>query len=176
MFTGIKIQLLFIFTTASILVHGQVTDSIKHKQEIILDRSLNLLTGLSFNKYIFAEVGLSKNSTTLMDYHSYSDGYFVSSEIRIGDKFIIGPKIGIWASGGSSGLSMGLNMIYYTNFNKGSLIFRPEIGIGQERFKFVYGYNAILTKYKLGGINRNLGSIVYLIKFRTLKNKVRKIY
>ena len=70
-------------------------------------------------------------------------------------------------------MAMGVNLIYYTDFHNGNLVFRPEIGFGFGNFKFVYGYNAILTKPRLDGINTSLGNIVYCFKLKKLKDKIR---
>jgi hypothetical protein len=109
-----------------------------------------------------------------MSHHPFSSAYFASTELKFGDKFIIGPKIGAWASGGLGAMAMGVNMIYYTDFNNASVVFRPEIGFGYQSFKLVYGYNAIVSKNKLDGINRHLGSVIYCFKLKKLKDKIKK--
>lgn len=72
----------------------------------------------------------------------------------------MGPKIGVWIGGG---MAMGLNLIYYTNFDKNSLVCRPEIGMGIEKFKLVYGYNWRWTKSLLLSINTRLGWPIVLL-------------
>ncbi len=168
----LKLQLLVILTILFFSVHGQGTDTTKAK-EINVKRSLGLLTGVTFGKSTFFDIGISKNNNTVVGHHPFFSAYFASTELKFGDKFIMGPKIGAWAAGGVGGIAMGLNMIYYTDFDNGSLVFRPEIGLGFQSFKLVYGYNAILTKYKLDGINRSLGSIVYCFKLKRLRDKIR---
>jgi hypothetical protein len=168
-----QLRLLPLLTILFFSAQGQVTDTAKAR-EIIVKRSVRLLTGVTFGKNIFFDIGVSKNSKTVVGHHPFSSAYFASTELKFGDKFIIGPKIGAWAAGGVGGISMGLNMIYYTDFHNGSLTFRPEIGIGFQNFKLVYGYNAILTRDKLDGINRNLGSVVYCFKLKKLSDKIRR--
>jgi hypothetical protein len=168
-----KLQLLSVLTILFFSAHGQETDSIKTR-EIIIERSVGLLTGVAFGKNTFIDIGISKNSNTVVGHHPFSSAYFASTELKFDNKFIIAPKIGAWAAGGVGGIAMGLNMIYYTDFENGSLAFRPEIGFGFQNFKFVYGYNAILTRHKLDGINRNLGSIIYCFKLKKLSDKIRR--
>ena len=79
-----------------------------------------------------------------------------------------------WIAGGSSAFALGLNMIYYTDFDNGSLVFRPEIGFGLDKFKLVYGYNANLTKNRLDRINKNLVGLTYCFKLKQLKDKIRQ--
>ncbi|HEX8315119.1 MAG TPA: hypothetical protein VF609_09005 [Flavisolibacter sp.] len=168
-----KLRLLAILTILFFSAYGQVTDTSKVK-EIIVKRSVGLLTGVTFGKHTFIDIGISKNSNAVVGHHPFSSAYFASTELKFGDNIIIGPKIGAWAAGGVGGIAMGLNMIYYTDFDNASLAFRPEIGFGFKNFKFVYGYNAILTSHKLDGLNRNLGSIVYCFKLKKLNDKVRR--
>lgn len=168
-----KFQLLSILTFFSFYAFGQAVDTTKQQQEIILERSLGLLTGVSFGKQTFVEIGLSKNSNTVVGHHPFSSTVFASTELKFGDKFILGPKIGAWAAGGVGAIAMGLNIIYYTNFDNSTLVFRPEIGLGFKTFKLVYGYNANLTKNRIDGINKNLASVVYCFKLKKLKDKTR---
>lgn len=169
----LKFQLLLILTILFFSAHGQLADTTKVR-ETVVERSIGLLTGVTFGKSTFFDIGVSRNSNTAVGYHPFSSAFFASTELKFGDKFIIGPKIGAWAAGGAGGMAMGLNMIYYTDFDNASLVFRPEIGFGFESFKFVYGYNAILTSHKLAGVNRNLGSIIYCFKLKRLNDKKRK--
>ena len=112
-------------------------------------------------------------SSTTIGHHPFSSAYFASTEIKLGDKFIVGPKIGVWATGGSGGMAIGLNMIYYTDFDNSNLVFRPEIGFGLDKFKLVYGYNVKLTKNGLDRINKNLVGLTYCFKLKQLKDKIR---
>ncbi len=168
-----KLQLLLLLTIFYFSAHGQVTDTTKAR-EIIVKRSVGLLTGVTFGKNTFFDIGVSKNSNTVVGHHPFSSAYFASTELKFGDKFILGPKIGAWAAGGVSGMALGLNMIYYTDFDNASLVFRPEIGFGFQRFKIVYGYNAILTRHKLEEVNRNLGSVIYCFRIKKLSDKIRR--
>jgi hypothetical protein len=168
-----QIRLLPILTIIFFSAQGQVTDTARVK-EIIVKRSVGLLTGVTFGKNTFFDIGISKNNNTVVGHHPFSSAYYASTEFKFGDKFIIGPKIGAWASGGVGGIAMGLNMIYYTDFDNASLVFRPEIGYGFQNFKVVYGYNAILTKHKLDGVNRNLGSVIYCFRLKKLSDKIRR--
>lgn len=168
----LKIKLLFILITLSAFANAQTPDTILPKK-VVAERSLRLLTGFSFGKKTFADIGISKNSNAVVGPHPFFSAYFISCEIKPGDNFILGPKVGAWIAGGVGGVAMGVNTIYYTDFEKGSLAFRPEIGFGFGNFKLVYGYNAILTKRKLDGINSHVGSVVYCFRLKKLKDKIR---
>jgi hypothetical protein len=86
---------------------------------------------------------------------------FIGSEIRLGGSdFIIGPKLGLYFG---IGLGIGLNAIYYTNFEEGSLVFRPEIGTTVVGLKIFYGYNWKLTNTNFKGINSHQLGIAFLI-------------
>jgi hypothetical protein len=167
-----KFQLLYILTIISFSSQAQVADTTKHK-DIIFKRSFCLLTGYSLGTYSYADIGFAKLSSTTLGHHPFSSAYFASTEIKLSDKFIVGQKIGVWAAGGSGAMAIGLNMIYYTDFDDGTLVFRPEIGFGLDKFKLVYGYNANLTKNRLDRMNKHLVGLTYCFKLKQLKDKTR---
>lgn len=137
-----------------------------------IQRSLNLLTGLSWGRYLFADIGISKSKSTSAGPHPFWGFSSISSEVLVGNELIAGPKLGFWGAGGAAGvLGIGLNLIDYTNFRRSSIVFRPEIGFGTDRVKVVYGFNAILSKYKLAALNRNLLNLSYCIRLKQLPDK-----
>ncbi|GGB00940.1 hypothetical protein GCM10011511_25330 [Puia dinghuensis] len=123
--------------------------------------------GLAAGSYVFGDIGLSVNTINTTNIEPASGAWFVSDEVKFANKLLMGPKVGIWVGGG---LAFGLNMIYYTDFSQGSLVFRPEVGMGFSPFKLVYGYNAKLTNTRFEGINRNLVEVVYCFKLKKLKS------
>lgn len=140
-----------------------------HRDSIITKKQLTLLTGVNFWKNaLFAEVGVARYNNGTVGFHPSSSAYFFSTEINLltGKNFIIGPKIGGWISGGSAPMSIGTNLIYYTDFKNANLYFRPEIGFGLMRVKVVYGYNVRLTKNNLEGIPKSNIGIVYLLPLK----------
>ncbi len=68
------------------------------------------------------------------------------------NKTILAPKIGVWASGGVSPLSIGLNLIYYSDiydFDKGSIRLRPELGLGLFNVRGFVGFNIPISNYEV---------------------------
>jgi hypothetical protein len=130
---------------------------------------ISILAGYNFWRYHYAEFGIAMNSEESGGVHSYYSATFVSCEIKIDNKLQIGPKIGGWLSGGMSGMAMGLNLIYYTDFDQASLRLRPEIGFGMGGFKMVYGYNFRITNKDYKDLNTHVISFAYLIKLKKLK-------
>jgi hypothetical protein len=162
-----KIQLLFILTVASYSLQAQLKDTSNYN-EITVDRALRLLAGYSVGTYSYAEIGFAKTGIAETR-HPTGFATFITTELKLGGKFVIGPKIGFWSSNGIMGI--GMNMIYYTDFNNHNVVFRPEVGVGFDRFKIVYGYNANLSRNRLERINRNLFGVVYGFKLIQLKDK-----
>lgn len=122
----------------------------------------SVLTGFNQGKYSFVDVGMEFNQAGATGVHSFSFSYSVSSEIKLGQgKTLIGPKIGVWVAGGPA---FGVNVIYYTDFERSSMALRPEIGFGVTKFKLVYGYNWLLTN-SLTGVNKSQISITYCFAF-----------
>lgn len=128
-------------------------------------KDFSLLAGYQQGKYGFAEIGFAINQYGT-NRHPFSFDYFVSNEIKLDKKTIIGPKVGVWVGGGAA---MGLNFIYYTDFSKNCFVFRPEFGIGIQKLKLVYGYNWNWTK-TFYGINQHLAGLTYCFTLKRLKS------
>lgn len=80
---------------------------------------------------------------------------------------VIGPKIGAHIM---YGMAMGASIIYYTDFNKGSLVFRPDVGVGLFSFKISYGCNFKIINTSFGRINKHLANLVIFFKLKKLKD------
>ena len=171
--------LLFSFIMFILAAGAQETDSSYYKHSTILEKSINVITGFSIGRYSkFVELGVAKSESKFM-YRASSFSYiFASVEMKIDDlvsgkseeKFIMGPKVGAWLAGGCGAAALGANMIYYTNFTNGTLVFRPEIGFGYLNFKFVYGYNFSLTK-RIDMVDRSVFSAMLGFRVKKLNSK-----
>lgn len=78
------------------------------------------------------------------------------------DRFIIAPKISYtmnWF------VSFGASMLYYTDFQGGSLRFRPEIGISMLGVRVYHGWNFSVDKYKPLPMNASFVGLTYFVKF-----------
>lgn len=177
-----KLSILFIFVFLIQFASAQENDSVhyetseyplvevKDSVKVLsnrFDNALGVVVGYSLGKYSYGEVGLSLNSS----HHLFSYIRFIGTEFRIGDDFILGPKVGVWMS---AGMAFGLNAIYYTDFDDGALVLRPEIGFGLFGLKLVYGYNWNLTNKDFRGINSHFGGITFSFPFRK-PNVVREV-
>lgn len=144
----------------------EVHDSVKI-MSYGFDNVIGGVAGYSLGKYSYGEIGLSLNSS----HHLFSFIRYIGSEFKIGSDFILGPKIGVWISGG---MAFGLNAIYYTDFDDGAFVLRPEIGFGLLGFKLVYGYNWNLTNKDFMGINTHFAGITFSFPFKK-PNVVREL-
>lgn len=131
-------------------------------------RQVSLLVGYNGFKYQFLELGIAGNNVEIYRQHATAVTYFASAEIMIDKDPVIGPKVGIWLG---NSLVLGLNAIYYTNNNEGSLQLRPELGIGLSTFKVVYGYNAAITNKQFDRINKHMLSLAYTPRIVKLKDR-----
>lgn len=165
--------LLFLFISLSAHIYAQPPDTLKsYGYETRMEKYISILIGYNQWNYGFAEIGLAKNQYGTVGVHPSAWAYFLSSEIKVDDKLMIGPKLGAWIGGGAAGMALGISMIYYTDLNEGTLRLRPEIGIGFDRFKMVYGYNILLANKDFEGINRHVVSLAYLIGVKKLNVKI----
>jgi hypothetical protein len=131
-----------------------------------LKRHISVLTGFNFWKTAYGELGLAINQHGRNGSHPTAWAYFISNEIKIDDNIIIGPKIGAWVGGS---LGVGINVIYYTDFNKSALRVRPEFGWAFGRWKVVYGYNLPLINTSFRGVNKHNLGIALLFGIKKIK-------
>lgn len=171
--------LLFSFIMLSLAAGAQETDSSYNTYSTTVENSINVVTGFTIGRYSkFVELGVAKSQSKFMRRASTFTNILASVEMKIDDlvsgkseeKFMMGPKVGAWVSGGCGAMAMGANMIYYTNFSNGTLVFRPEIGFGHMNFKFVYGYNFSLTK-RLDMVDRSVFSALLSFSVKKLNSK-----
>lgn len=143
-----------------------------------LKRDFSILIGYNVWNNHFAEIGLAVNQYgyTQVDniksrsfHHEPAWAYYVANEIKIDKKTLIGPKIGGWFIKNQGFTGLGMNLIYYTDFNNSSLRIRPEVGLLSGALKVVYGYNFAPTNKDFKGINRSNISIVWLQKVKRIK-------
>ncbi len=156
----------------SSLSYGQTeSDSTVSKMRfgVDLERHISVLTGVNLWRNFYGELGLAVNQYGRIGYHPAAWAYFVSNEIKIDNKILIGPKIGVWAGGGVGGMAMGLNLIYYTDLTQSSLRIRPEIGMGFGRWKIVYGYNIPLSNRNFEGVNKSNIAIALMFGVKKIK-------
>ncbi len=122
-------------------------------------KRIGLLLAANLGHYTYAELGLAGIHVAWYDQRASAIALSASSEIRIQNgQTIIGPKIAAWFTSATCGVG-GVSTIYYTDFQTGSLVLRPEIGIGFAGIKATYGYNWQIVNYSFGGINRHLFSL-----------------
>lgn len=169
-----RLFILFLLNLSFSIVFGQ-KDSLTYSEKIELEISKvdsikrgfisadepSLLVGYNLGRNSFGEIGFAQ-------YSSFHNFIFlvksVSAEFRIGgNDFIIGPKVGFWFGGG---IGLGLNAIYYTNFDNGAFVLKPEIGMTAFGVKIFYGYNWNLTNKDFKGINSHQLSAAFVIPFR----------
>ena len=121
----------------------------------------------------YLEIGIHK-TITAYDWHHPSAMWThgLSVEISSADKTIFGFKYGAW--GEFWLFVLGLNVIYYTDFQKGNFKIRPELGIGAHPFKLTFGFNIpTIQNAKFKELQKSYGQITLnvLLKLKTLKRE-----
>jgi hypothetical protein len=166
------LALLFLLGTSWLGFAQTSSDSIAPvvRYEVNQKRYISVLAGYHYRKHHFAELGLAVNQYGRKGHHPTAWSLFASSEVKLDNQWLIGPKIGAWIAGGQSIMAMGINLIYYTDFEQSSLRLRPEIGIGFGRWKVFYGYNIPLTNRSFEGINRNTFGFTVLFGVKQTKH------
>lgn len=120
------------------------------------------LVGFNSGYSFLLDLGFGHNSYGTTGLHPVAVSYTGGAEIQIGHRDrLFAPKISLNMMGGQA---MGFHLIHYTNFKKTSLVFRPEWGIGMQRFKIAYGYNWRLSKRdNFVSLSSHLVSLIYLV-------------
>lgn len=158
-----KKYILFVTVIFSGIVVEAQQDSIAPKYNFRkMQKEWAVLVGFNAGDSFFGDIGFGINEYGSAGPHPIAVSFTAGSEIqfRHTDK-LIGPKISMHMMGGSA---LGFNLIHYTNFKKTSLVFRPEVGFGVQRFKMTYGYNFRLSKRdNFASISSHLFSLMCLI-------------
>jgi len=129
------------FAQVDTLKKSLSNNSYRHHREksssILLGIHLQETKNKSGNDYKrkYVEAGLHKSILT--DYAVFTHG--LSVEVSPEKQTLVGLKYGGWAN--YTFVSLGLSGIYYTDFQYGSFIIRPEFGLGVNRFRIAVGYN-----------------------------------
>lgn len=167
--TGISNMLLLVVLPFNICVAqiNRDTDDDFCKYSVDLEQHISVMSGYTFWRYHYGELGVAYNRYGRVGLHPFSRAYFVSCEMRLDKNVIIGPKVGVWIGGG---VAVGMNLIYYTNFNQSSLRIRPEMGIGFGRWKIVYGYNIPLTNKGFEKLNKSNIGVLLMFGVKKIKS------
>ena len=134
-----------------------------------LKQHLSFISGLQVYDDIFAEAGIGIKNHGVVGPHPLTSIYGLTSEFKLNEfskDFIWGAKAGMWMGGG---LNLGLNLINYTNFEKNTVKFRPEVGIGLNSFRVVYGYNLTIVNKDFQGVNTHNFALNIILNLKKLK-------
>ena len=148
-----RLSVLIVCVIVTNLSHGQSIDTTLHSYS---ENQFSLLTSAGLSRSVFVEVGFAFNSFSLQGYHSFAANFYISNELHVRDRIAIAPKVGAWVSGGSGGIVLGSSLLYYTDFDSGSFVFRPEIGIGVRGIKMTYGYNKKISNEIFKSVSTNV--------------------
>ncbi len=157
--------LAFLFLAA--ISHAQDSSHAYHHHYFDQKKKISLLAGYNGANYQFAEIGLALNTYGVNGHHPMAWAMFVSDEIEVRENPVMGFKAGAWVSGG---FLLGSSLVYYTDFNEGSLRFRPEIGVGIYQLKVSYGYNFAIVNRDFDRLNKHCINLVWLFGLKTLKH------
>ncbi|MBK8499932.1 MAG: hypothetical protein IPL52_14210 [Flavobacteriales bacterium] len=149
----------------SALIQAQPADSAWAPMASSRHVELCLLTGYAQGRCGFGELGISANVWGSA-HHPFGAAAYVATELRLDRTELIGPKIGMFLTGG---FAMGAQAIYYTDGSEGALVFRPEYGLGLFKFKLTYGYNLRITNKDMPGLNSHLLNATYCFRLKRLR-------
>lgn len=156
-----KLFLIF-FLSGSLPLLAQRSDSTLKKITFT-----SVFLGYNFHREHFFEAGYMKVTDIKMGHHPLGGVKSISTEIKIADDWIAGPKISIGGYGGSSLGAMTLNAIYYFD-GKGNHVvtFRPEIGLGLYGVKFMFGWNIFLSKVEMMKLDTGVFSFQFPLRIK----------
>ena len=130
-----------------------------HDTNFFADRNieeLGLFAGYNFNvgadhqNHIF-ELGI-KRTYQIDPFEPYCKSVYFSNEfLWVDGEFMIGPKIGAYMS--AMAITLGLESIYYTDFEGQSIHLSPYLGIGSKRARLTLNFPVNLYKNDFDYIN-----------------------
>lgn len=130
----------------------------------------SVFVGYNFKKQHYFELGFMSVKDIGSGHHPFGIVKSISSEIKINPSVVFGPKLSLWAYGGSSIIAMGINAIDYFDTNgNNSFVFRPDIGVGVFGIKIVYGWNIPLLKSEALSIEKSQFTIQVPLKIKVGK-------
>lgn len=140
--------LLLIFLFAGFI--GNTQDSIPKRWRMERSVKTDLVLGYNWqanwrdddnsNTMGYIEVGVGRSIHHTGGYHGGPiAGIYISEEIHFGSTNIYGTKVGAYTHFWL--IDVGASMVYYTDFKKGNLKFRPELGFGGGPIRAVFGFN-----------------------------------
>lgn len=137
-----------------------------------------IVTGYKYLGHHAAELGFCNLTIGVNGHHPSTQIYGGSLEFQFDSDPVLGLNQFYWFGGGSGGMNIGLNLCHYTNFKGYSFQFRPEIGIGFNIFRMVYGYSSPIIKanYDLPNFHSfSLNVMIPVKKLSETKETVRII-
>lgn len=124
-------------------------DSSLQKRENLYNRlkQAEILAGVSWQGNLgdkvplmrYAEIGIAKSIHAHSRHGPATFGIYAAEEIHITDaNSVFGTKLGFYTH---YMFDIGFAVIYYTDFKKGNLKLRPELGVGMGALRAVFGFN-----------------------------------
>lgn len=144
-----NITLLSFSVAACFTGTAQETDSIRHSYPDSYKRYLKteIVTGYNFqtSEYNgskptrqYFELGIARSIHQQLRHGPVSMGLLLSEEVYLGNRNIYGTKLGMYTH---YLFDVGFSVIYYTDFRKGNLKLRPELGLGLGFIRIAGGFN-----------------------------------
>lgn len=159
-----NLLLLFCFTAGT--CHAQ-SDSLLPLHYVDVKKELVTVVGYHGARMHFLEGGIGINTHGRVGHHPSAFTRYLGCEIMADRSLVIAPKVALWMCGGTA---FAMNLLYYTDLNEATLVFRPEMGVGLSRFKLTYGYNCRLVNKSFDQLNRHSVTLSIAINLKTLEH------
>lgn len=142
-------------------------------------RKTELLTGFNFQTSDFkgsketrkyGEIGIARSLHFNGPHGTSSLGVYLSEEIYLGDKNIYGTKLGMYTH---YLFDIGIAAVYYTDFEKGNLKLRPELGVGMGAVRIVGGFNIPTFGNKaFAELSRSMGQLTIQVMWPVARKEI----
>jgi hypothetical protein len=178
-----NIAFLFLLTVCYKKVYAQATSAINRYRNVYKSyRKTEILAGVSWQGNLkdevgtlpYIEIGLAKSLHVGSRHGPVSFGVYASEEMYFGtNTTVFGNKLGAYMHGMLA--DFGLAVIYYTDFKKGNLKVRPELGFGIGAMRIVAGFNIPTINNKAFELlRRNNGQISIQFLLPVKKKEVKR--
>lgn len=139
-------------------------------------RELSFVGGTLYHHYGGIEAGFS--------YSSWNRGRPAGFGLSLGSQYHFREspdmafKFSFWITGIYKVLAFSITELYYTDFNRRAIVFRPEAGLAYKRLRLLYGYNVpdftrwVRPNYP---VYRHSVSLTYVLQMKELAPSAKQM-
>ena len=160
----------------SVLLSLSVQAQRQEKVEPENMREISFVGGGLYHHYAGIETSFSYSSWNRQRATGF--GLMLGSQYHLRESPDMAFKFSFWITGVYKVLAFSITELYYTDFKRRAVVFRPEAGLSYKRIRLLYGYNVpdftrwVRPNYP---VYRHSVSLSYVLQMKELMPSTKKI-